>query len=176
MDCSLPCSSICGILQARVLEWVAVSFSTIGEVKRQWTNTNENNNDIRFFTWTDLQESEIWYQTLLMRLPMWKHILIHCGQSIYWHRPNVGYVETFIMVPRVFMIMLQPFILVQKTRQAWWWCSVTHSWLTVGNPMDCRPPGSSVHGNLQARVLGWVPIPFSRGLVYLTCIMSLHSL
>ena len=27
MDCSLPCSSICGILQARVLEWVAISFS-----------------------------------------------------------------------------------------------------------------------------------------------------
>ena len=27
MDCSLPGSSFCGILQARILEWVAVSFS-----------------------------------------------------------------------------------------------------------------------------------------------------
>ena len=27
MDCSLPCSSIHGFLQARILEWVAVSFS-----------------------------------------------------------------------------------------------------------------------------------------------------
>ena len=27
MDCSLPCSSIRGILQARILEWVAISFS-----------------------------------------------------------------------------------------------------------------------------------------------------
>ena len=27
MDCSLPCSSIHGIFQARVLEWVAISFS-----------------------------------------------------------------------------------------------------------------------------------------------------
>ena len=27
MDCSLPCSSIHGILQARVLEWVATAFS-----------------------------------------------------------------------------------------------------------------------------------------------------
>ena len=27
MDCSLPGSSICGILQARILEWVAISFS-----------------------------------------------------------------------------------------------------------------------------------------------------
>ena len=29
--------------------------------------------------------------------------------------------------------------------------------------MDCRPPGSSVHGILQARILEWVAIPFSRG-------------
>ena len=27
MDCSLPCSSIYGIFQARVLEWVAIAFS-----------------------------------------------------------------------------------------------------------------------------------------------------
>ena len=30
------------------------------------------------------------------------------------------------------------------------------------NPMDCSPPGSFVHGILQARILGWVAIPFSR--------------
>ena len=30
-------------------------------------------------------------------------------------------------------------------------------------PMDHSPPGSSVHGILQARILGWVAIPFSRG-------------
>ena len=28
---------------------------------------------------------------------------------------------------------------------------------TLCNPMDCSPPGSSVHGILQARVLEWVP-------------------
>ena len=27
--------------------------------------------------------------------------------------------------------------------------------------MDCNPPGSSVHGILQARILEWVAIPFS---------------
>ena len=30
-------------------------------------------------------------------------------------------------------------------------------------PMDCSPPGSSVHGILHARTLEWVAIPFSRG-------------
>ena len=29
--------------------------------------------------------------------------------------------------------------------------------------MDCSPPGSSVHGILQAKMLEWVAIPFSRG-------------
>ena len=29
--------------------------------------------------------------------------------------------------------------------------------------MDCSLPGSSVHGILQARILLWVAIPFSRG-------------
>ena len=35
--------------------------------------------------------------------------------------------------------------------------------LTLCNPMDCRPSGSSVHGIPQARILEWVPMIFSRG-------------
>ena len=31
------------------------------------------------------------------------------------------------------------------------------------NPVDCSPPGSSVHGILQARILEWVAMPSSRG-------------
>ena len=34
---------------------------------------------------------------------------------------------------------------------------------TVCDPMDCSPPGSSVHGILQARILEWVAISFSSG-------------
>ena len=33
---------------------------------------------------------------------------------------------------------------------------------TLCNPMDCSLPGSSVHGFLQARILQWVVISFSR--------------
>ena len=36
--------------------------------------------------------------------------------------------------------------------------------LTLCKPMDCSPPGSSVYGILQARILEWVVIPFSRGM------------
>ena len=34
---------------------------------------------------------------------------------------------------------------------------------TLCDPMDCSPSGSSIHGILQARILGWVAISFSRG-------------
>ena len=42
-------------------------------------------------------------------------------------------------------------------------CSVTQSYPTLCNPVDCSPPGSSVHGILQARILEWVAILSSRG-------------
>ena len=37
------------------------------------------------------------------------------------------------------------------------WC------LTLCDPMDCSPPGSSIHEILQARILEWVAMPLSRG-------------
>ena len=40
---------------------------------------------------------------------------------------------------------------------------VTQPCLTLCDPMECSPPASSVHGILQARILEWVPISFSRG-------------
>ena len=46
-----------------------------------------------------------------------------------------------------------------------WLC--VHAWslqscLTLCNPMDCCPPGFSVHGILQVRILEWVGMPSSR--------------
>ena len=40
---------------------------------------------------------------------------------------------------------------------------VAQSCPTLYDPMDCRPPGSCVHGISQARILEWVAISFSRG-------------
>ena len=40
---------------------------------------------------------------------------------------------------------------------------VTQSYPALCNPMEYSPPGFSVHGILQARILEWVAIPFSRG-------------
>ena len=38
------------------------------------------------------------------------------------------------------------------------------SFRTLCDPMDCSPPGSSVHGILQARILEWVVMPSSGDL------------
>ena len=52
------------------------------------------------------------------------------------------------------------------------WCSseeveseseVAQSCPTLCNPVDCSPPGFSLHGILQERILEWVAISFSRG-------------
>ena len=46
--------------------------------------------------------------------------------------------------------------------------SIAQLCLTLCNPMDCSPPGSSIHGIFQARVLEWVAISFSRWVIFLT--------
>ena len=60
-------------------------------------------------------------------------------------------------------------------------CLVNQSCLTLCDPMACSPPGSSVHGTLQARILEWVVIPFSRGSSWprkktqVSCIAGSHQ-
>ena len=52
---------------------------------------------------------------------------------------------------------------------------VTQLCPTLCNPMDCSPPGFSVHGILQARIPEWVTIPFSRGSSWGWNLSLLHS-
>ena len=54
-------------------------------------------------------------------------------------------------------------------------CLVAQLCLTLFDPVDCSPPGSSVHGIVQARILEWVAIPFLRG-IFLTQGLNLHLL
>ena len=41
MDCSLPGSFVHGIFQARVLEWVAIAFSTLGGYKYEYNTETQ---------------------------------------------------------------------------------------------------------------------------------------
>ena len=57
---------------------------------------------------------------------------------------------------------------------------VAQSCPTLWDPMDCSPPGSSVHGISQARVLEWVAMPCSKGSsqprdqTQVSCISCIH--
>ena len=58
-------------------------------------------------------------------------------------------------------------VLVESVLDSFSWVCmcvlVAQSCLTFHDPVDCSPPGSSVHGILQGRILEWVGILFSRG-------------
>ena len=56
-----------------------------------------------------------------------------------------------------FPFHLLTFFLMEKL------CMRSESCLTLCDPMDCNPSGSSVHGIAQARILEWVAISSSRG-------------
>ena len=44
------------------------------------------------------------------------------------------------------------------------WKCQSLSCVQLCDSMDCSPPGSSVHGILQAKIQEWVAIPFSKGI------------
>ena len=48
---------------------------------------------------------------------------------------------------------------------------VAQSCPTLRDPMDCSPPGSSVHGIFQARVMEWGAIAFSEPNAHATFIL-----
>ena len=44
-------------------------------------------------------------------------------------------------------------------------CEYAHSHPTLCGPLDCSPPGSFVHGIFPARILEWVAISSSKGVI-----------
>ena len=63
--------------------------------------------------------------------------------------------------------ILESFICMFPPSRLWTsevkWSEVAQSCPTLCDLMDCSPPGSSIHGILQARVLEWGATSFSRG-------------
>ena len=102
--------------------------------------------------------------------------LLHCRQTLY-HRSHQGSLDLLNMQ---LCKTLYFHCLIQFSEQlyevndcdmvcvcvcvcAWVRaCTCTELCLTLCSPIDCSPPGSSVHGMFQARILEWVAISFSR--------------
>ena len=141
MDYSLPGSSVHGILQARMLKWVAIPFSRESSWPRDWT-------------WVPCIARQILYhlshQGIILTLTELGRSAI-LGTWFFFTRN--------ISRPIYFPISSLSFYYLIK----WSEVKVTQSRPTLCNPMDCGLPGFSVHGILQARILEWIAIPFSMG-------------
>ena len=78
-------------------------------------------------------------------------------KSLYQHH---GSKASILRCSAFFTVQLShPYMTLKERKES----EVTQSYPTLCSPVDCSPPGSSVHGILQARVLEWVAISFSRG-------------
>ena len=78
MDCSLPGSSVHGILQARVLEWVAIPFSRVSSHPRDWTRVSHTAG--RFFTIWATREREV----AQLCLTLWDPMAMGFSRQEYW--------------------------------------------------------------------------------------------
>ena len=163
MDHSLPGSSVHGILQARILEWVAIPYS--GDHPTQGLNS--------------LTSNLHWQAGSLPLVPPGKPV---SGWLLVYYSPH----HTIIAAAAAAKSLQScptlcdpidgsppgspvPGILQTRTLE-WAAISFSNAWkgkvkvklcLTLCDPMDCSPPGSSVHGILQVRVLEWGAIAFS---------------
>ena len=76
---------------------------------------------------------------------------------------QIGWVSSIFPFKGVVIISESGKELRISLEPVWYCCSVAKLCPTLCDPMDCSPPGSSVHGISQARILDWVAISSSRG-------------
>ena len=160
MDCSLPGSSVHGIFQARVLEWGAIAFSCNSSIMSVLSIT----------FWPSLPTFKLIPDSkILSDMPT---LVIHDSSVILLSLIYFHYYLTYIInhcdeispaytcLACFFFFHLDKFWLNLNFHLfiAWvseWVSEVAQSCLTL--------PGSSTHGILQARILEWGAISFSRG-------------
>ena len=134
MDCSLPGSSVHGIFQARILEWVAIALSR--KSSRPWDRTCVSCLAGRFFTTEPPAKTE--QSTVLWEPKGYNDWLPRRGKTGGFRNIRMGSWRITAAAA--------------KSLQS---CP------TLCDPIDGSPPGSPVPGILQARTLEWVAISFS---------------
>ena len=148
VDCSPPGSSIRGIFQARVLEWGAIAFSRFGHYLL--------GNSARFH---GVRSSS--HRTALP-------FQMSAGNRRFLRLPTTSVQFTYKwegpMALSLGSINLLEWLTEFRSTFTYvccCYCLVTKSCLTLLR-LFCSPPGSSVHGILQTKILEWVAISFSR--------------
>ena len=141
MDCYPPGSSGCGILQARILEWVAIPFSRGSSWPRDWTCIQHYRQILYHLSHQGSPKDEE-TETLKSHSPTLQHTSDRsrcvCLQSSW----------TFFKIISIIKSLEQ--YLHAQSRQ------------TLCDPINCSLTGFSFHGIIQTRILEWVAISFPR--------------
>ena len=92
-----------------------------------------------------------------------------CWSSLclFWKNVYLGLLPIFLFwlfVSLILSCMSSLYILGISPLSNMCMCSVAQLCLTLWGPMDCSPPGSSVHGILQEKILEWGAISYSGGV------------
>ena len=113
----------------------------------------ENGNPLQYSCWENPVDRAAWWATVYGVAKTWLSTHTYtelgvrgCGWQVVWGKS--------LSLPRLQLSLYKRKVLKESVSR-----SVV---LTLCDPMDCSPPGSSVHGILQARILEWVAIPFRR--------------
>ena len=149
MNCGPPGSSVHGIFQARVLEWGAIAFSKVLlSLPRIYPFI------LFLLTMPYIRTSS----THGFRCNQYAAAAAKSLQSVRPHRRQPTRLHHPWDSPGKNTGVGCHFLQCMKLKSE---SEVAQSCLTFIDPMDCSPPGSSVHGVFQARVLEWVAIAFS---------------
>ena len=113
MDCSLPGSSIHGIFWAKILEWIAISFSKGSSWPRNRTHVSGNGRWILYWWGHNLARN------ILLICHWWKHITWPClgargaGKCSFWLGGHIW--------RQLYTMEREAWILISATFSFYWW-------------------------------------------------------
>ena len=152
MDCSPPGPSVHGISQARILEWVVIFYSR-GTFPNQGSNPHLSCVSCigggLFTTWTPGEASG--HLLLLLLLSRFSRVRL-CATP--WTAAYLCPWNSSGKNTEVGCHFLLQCMKVESESE------VAQSCPILCDPMDCSPPGSSIHGIFQATVLEWGAIAY----------------
>ena len=162
MDCSLPGSSVHGIFQARILEWVAISYSrSLSSYSR--TDINQNSRLNLMNSLVVSRFCHVWLfatpWTVARQAPLSMGFSRQGSWSVLLPSPSPG----DLLDPGIEPTSLMSPALAGGFFTAAAAAKSLQSCPTLRDPTDGSPPGSPVPGILQARALEWVAISFTTG-------------
>ena len=141
MDCSPLGSSVHGISQARILEWIAISLAKGSSWPRDWTHVSCTGRLVLYHWATKEAHRVVAAKSLQSCLTLCNPI-----DSSPPGSPVPGILQARTLEWAVIAFS-----------NAWKWQVKVKllSCIRLSNPMDCSLPGPSIHGIFQARVLEW---------------------